>query len=104
MSNQTKPLTAEILKDLLPDAMIYRGIASTMDVEETGFYQVGSSTMDVPSIMYPYGVLEVFHTSSFVIQRFTTHENSVRFGDCGIWVRTKFSSQPFTSWRQYPFV
>ncbi len=99
--SEAKILDTSTVKALLPDALIYRGTATTMDVMESGFYQIQPDvTADIPSSIYPYGVLVVMNTASFILQNYYPHnkyssESTYKFAT------RMWTGGNWTGWRYY---
>ena len=78
-----------------------RGICSDFNSSlEHGFYAVTNTTNNIPSNAYSYGVLEVFGSSSFLVQRYTPHANYT--GNYGEYTRVRYNDK-WGSWRFIPY-
>lgn len=90
-----KPITNNLLKGVMTDAMVNRGRANTdlAEVTTPGIYEISPyyGATGFPPEAYQYGILEVFASGDFLFQRYTTHRLTLysrcRFrGVWGAWV------------------
>ena len=98
--SKTKVATGEMLKDLQPDAMIYRGECSDLDTATvTGFYNVMQGANGIPDGAYPYGVLRVYKTRMFVIHEYVPHQ---AYGTMvGGYLKRVLYTGKWTKWEHY---
>lgn len=74
---EAKVLDNALLKGVMTDALVYRGIATDLDTcLQPGYYQVQDSTQNIPAGMFPYGIVTVKQTISFITQEFVPHNKS----------------------------
>lgn len=74
---EAKVLDNALLKRVMTDALVYRGIATDLDTcLQPGYYQVQDSTQNIPAGMFPYGIVTVKQTISFITQEFVPHNKS----------------------------
>lgn len=73
----------------------------------TGVFHNGSNANALPELNYPIayaGLLEVHHIgTTFIYQRYTTY-GSTGAGGRTMFSRAKYSSNPWTAWREYSYV
>lgn len=90
-----KVLTKAILKNMLNDMMVYRGVCSNIDECKTwGIYWINSETSgDVPS-NFPEPTLEVMVRNGIVIQRLTSSDArvAIRVSKSQVWSSWKLQS------------
>lgn len=58
-------ITNDVLKEVMTDAIVYRGYAKTMNVLTSGIYEVNSATEDIPDGVFKYGILKVSKTPHY---------------------------------------
>lgn len=100
MSNAI-PLTNDLLKGVMTDALVYRGIVLDINTCLTpGYYQVQSqSTKNIPTGAYQYGILTVKKTASFITQEYIPHSKFME-SKFKIWIRT-WTENRFNNWLSY---
>lgn len=79
-----------------------RGIAGDIDsLIESGFYEVRlDQSTNIPPNAYTYGILEVFKSTIFTLQRYTPHSNDS--GKYGEYNRIKYNNI-WGNWRFIPY-
>lgn len=95
------PLTNDLLKNTMTDAMVYRGICQDLNTCLTpGYYQVQHpDTKNIPAGAYSYGILTVKKTVSFISQEYVPHAkgNAAKYKTCSrVWTEGIFSD-----WRSF---
>lgn len=65
-----------------------------------GYYAVSNTTKNTPPNAYTYGVLEVFGSANFTVQRYTPHANYS--GNYGEYTRVKYNDT-WGEWRFIPY-
>ena len=65
-----------------------------------GYYAVSSTTNNTPPNAYTYGLLEVFGSANFTVQRYTPHANYS--GNYGEYTRVKYNDT-WGEWRFIPY-
>lgn len=96
IQQMSKADMATVLGGLLSNQKLYpymyRGVAGDIDtITDTGFYSIGASSTNLPDNAYSYGILEVFGGGSFIIQRYTPHNNYA--GDYGEFTRVRYNDK-----------
>lgn len=96
------PLTNDLLKNTMTDAMVYRGICLDLNTCLTpGYYQVQKEyTKNIPDGMYAYGVMTVKKTVSYITQEYTPHNKFTNDPIYKIWSRA-WTTNTFTPWRSF---
>lgn len=99
MSEAVK-ISNELLKSMMTDALVYRGIATDMNTcLEPGYYQIQEqSTQNIPTGVYPYGILTVKRTVSFLTQEYVPHNKSSTASKYETASRA-YTQGNFTAWR-----
>ena len=91
-----------LLSSLKLYPFMFRGIAGDIDsLIESGYYEVRlNQSTNIPPNAYTYGILEVFKSTMFILQRYTPHSNnSSKYGEYN---RVK-SQGVWTDWRFIPY-
>lgn len=71
------PLSNNLLKGVMTDALVYRGICADFDTAlQPGYYKVASQmgSINYPPSSYKWGILEVLVAAEFILQRYTPHQ------------------------------
>lgn len=95
-------LTNNLLKGVMTDALVYRGIVLDINTCLTpGYYQVQSqNTKNIPTGAYQYGILTVKKTDSFITQEYIPHSKNSTESKYRIWIRT-WTENRFNGWTSY---
>lgn len=99
--SETVRLTNDLLKGVMTDALVYRGICQDMNTCLTpGYYQVQyQSTKNIPSGVYEYGILTVKGTASFISQEYVPH--STNAGQPYRTVSRVWTQNTWNTWRYF---
>lgn len=74
---EATPITNDLLKGVMTDAMVYRGVCADFDIAmKTGYYEAAHhlGTKNYPPGAYKWGIVEVLNAQSFALQRYTPHQ------------------------------
>lgn len=101
MSDKTIPLTNDLLKGVMTDALVYRGICLDMNTCLTpGYYQVQyQSTKNIPSGVYEYGILTVKATATFISQEYMPHNHNA--GQTYRTLSRVWTEKAWSNWRHF---
>lgn len=91
-----------LLSSLKLYPFMFRGIAGDIDsLNESGYYEVRiDQSTNIPPNAYTYGILEVFQSTMFTLQRYTPHSNNS--GKYGEYNRVK-TKGVWKNWRFIPY-
>lgn len=70
-------LTNNLLKGVMTDALVYRGLCTDFDTAlKPGYYKAAQQmgTINYPPSSYQWGILEVLVAEEFILQRYTPHQ------------------------------
>lgn len=68
-ATQTKVLTNTVLKGILSDALVYRGVAVDVDAIKTpGVYRIEPQTTNQPELSGQFGVLMVLRAGDLTVE------------------------------------